>query len=90
VIASDPLVYAKQNIIQLAAGLDEDLRGPVLALKEDLLSGLKLLDGVVYGNVFVGVDRQILGTKIDYGTPRVYLQDSKDALDTIIEIAGSL
>jgi hypothetical protein len=90
VIASEPLVYARQNVLQLVSGLDEDLRAPVLALKEDLLSGLKLLDGVVYGNVFVSPDREILGTKIDYDTPRLYLQDSKDALDSMIGIAGSL
>lgn len=87
VIASGALVSMKKTIGETAKLLPDDLRGPYVGFGEDLLTALKLLDGAVYGNVFIGEDRQILGTKIDYDTPRVYLQDAKDALDAMIEIA---
>lgn len=65
------------------------MRAAVAGTSEDLQTALKLLDGAVYGNVFIGEDRQILGTKIDYDTPRIYLADAKAALDTLVELGES-
>lgn len=38
--------------------------------------------------VFVDESRQVLGLKIDYNTPKMYLLDTKTALDQIIELAA--
>lgn len=78
----------KKTSAALAQELPEDLRPVAIGVGEDLLTALKLLDGAVYGNVFIGEDRQILGTRVDYDTPRVYLADAKAALDTLASLAG--
>lgn len=79
----------KRYANELAKDLPQDLQAAVLGTSEELQTALKLLDGAVYGNVFIGEDRQILGTKIDYDTPRIYLADAKTALDTLIELGES-
>lgn len=88
-MATDPVVHAKDFVRDLAAQVDDDRRVPALGMREDLMSALKLLDGAVYSNVFIGEDREILGTKVDFNTPRIYLQDAKSVLDDLIELASS-
>lgn len=39
-------------------------------MRQDVLDHIQFLDSFSYNNVFVGEERQILGTKIDYDTPR--------------------
>lgn len=64
-----------------------DTRGAWVGLREDALSAAKLLDAAVYSNVFVGEDRRILGTKVDFDTPRSYLAELKDAFDELVGLA---
>jgi hypothetical protein len=92
VLAAAPLATVRKTAGAAANGLPEDLRAPFLGAAEDLATALRLLDGVVYGNVFIGEDRQILGTKVDFDTPRIYLADAKEALEFMAEIidAGGL
>lgn len=68
---------------------DPELRATFVGLREDFLSSARLLDTAVYSNIFVGEDRQVLGTKVDYDTPRAYLAELKEALDALIEGAQS-
>lgn len=89
VLATRPVVGAKDACNQLLQGSSQDLTGPIVGLREDLVSAIRLLDTSVYSNVFVGEDRQILGTKVDYDVPRIYLADVKEALDSLIDIASS-
>lgn len=42
-----------------------------LGMRQDVLDHLQYLDSFSYNNVFVGEERQILGTKIDFETPRM-------------------
>lgn len=89
VLATRPVVGAKDACNGLLAGAPQDLAGAIVGLREDLLSAIRLLDTSVYANVFVGEDRQILGTKVDFDVPRTYLGDVKETLDALIEIARS-
>ncbi|GAB0492296.1 hypothetical protein MMPV_003558 [Pyropia vietnamensis] len=69
------------------ASAPDDVGGAAgLGLREDLLTALKLLDGAVYGNVFVDDSRIALGVKVDYDTPRLYLADALEALDGLLEL----
>lgn len=90
VLAAEPLHSLRKAATAAAPGLPEDLREPFLGAAEDMLTALRLLDGVVYGNVFIGEDRQILGTKVDLDTPRVYLADAKEALEMMADIVDSM
>lgn len=36
--------------------------------------------------MFVGEDRQILGTKIDYDTPKEELAKTKEAMDKLLQL----
>lgn len=88
-LARPPIAQSRDVCGALAkkfAATDPDLRAAVVGLREDILSATRLLDTAVYANVFVGEDRQILGTKVDYDTPRVYLAQLKEALDALVEI----
>lgn len=89
VLATRPVVAVKDACNQLLEASSEDLTGPIVGLREDLVSAVRLLDTSVYANVFIGEDRQILGTKVDYDVPRIYLADLKEALDSLIDIASS-
>lgn len=40
-------------------------------MRQDVLDHVQYLDTFSYNNVFIGEDRQILGTRIDYDTPRM-------------------
>lgn len=86
-LSRDPVSSTRQACNDLLVGASLDLRGAVVGLREDAISAIRLLDTSVYANVFVGEDRQILGTKVDYEVPRTYLADLKDALDALIDIA---
>lgn len=83
------MVGAREACNALLDVKGEELRGPVVGLREDLVSAIRLLDTSVYSNVFVGEDREILGTKVDFDVPRIYLADVKEALDALIEIASA-
>lgn len=89
VLASRPVVGVKDVCNQLRDASSQDARGAIIGLREDLQSAIRLLDTSVYANVFIGEDREILGTKVDYDVPKVYLGDVKDALDSLIDIASS-
>lgn len=89
VLATRPVLGAKDACNQLLGASSQDLTGAIVGLREDLVSAIRLLDTSVYSNVFVGEDRQILGTKVDYDVPRTYLADVKEALDSLIDIASS-
>lgn len=86
VLAKEPVVGVGRLLRRVVEGANEDVGGAVVGLREELLSALKLLDTAVYANVFVGEERQLLGTKIDFDTPRLYLRDVKEALDSILEV----
>lgn len=86
-LAKDPVNRTKEACNNLVASASNEARGAIVGLREDLMSGIQLLDTSVYSNVFVGEDREILGTKVDYDVPRLYLTDVKEALDGLIEIA---
>lgn len=88
-LAREPVVGAREACNALLDVKGEELRGPVVGLREDLVSAIRLLDTSVYSNVFVGEDREILGTKVDFDVPRIYLADVKEALDALIEIASA-
>lgn len=88
VLATAPVVRARDTCNALQGAVSGDEKPVVVALREDLLSGIRLLDTAVYANVFIGEDRQILGTKVDYDVPRLYLADVKEALDALAEIAA--
>lgn len=61
-----------QNVIaELARQSDEDDSALLLGLRQDVLDHVQYLDSFSYNNVFVGEERQILGTKIDFDTPRM-------------------
>lgn len=89
VLASRPVVGVKDVCNQLLNASSQDAGGAIVGLREDLQSAIRLLDTSVYANVFIGEDRQILGTKVDYDVPKIYLGDVKDALDSLIDIASS-
>lgn len=62
----------EQNLIaELARQSDEDESALLLGLRQDVLDHVQFLDSFSYNNVFVGEERQILGTKIDFATPRL-------------------
>lgn len=88
-LAKQPVVSARDACNALMTSADDDLRGAVVGLREDLVSAIKLLDTSVYSNVFVGEDREILGVEVDFDVPRIYLTDLKDTLDALIEIASA-
>lgn len=79
---------AHDRIRRTAASSPSEVRGAWVGLREEALSAAKLLDAAVYSNVFIGEDRKILGTPIDYDTPRIYLQQLKDAFDELIVLSG--
>lgn len=89
VLAKQPVVSARDACNALLTGANDDLRGAVAGLREDLESAIRLLDTSVYSNVFVGEDREILGVRVDFDVPRIYLADLKDTLDALIEIAST-
>lgn len=89
VLAREPVSRTKEACNTLIGESDSSMRGAIVGLREDALSDIRLLDTAVYSNVFVGEDRQILGTKVDYDVPRIYLKELKDALDELIGIASS-
>lgn len=63
---------AQQNIIaELARQADEDDSPLLLGMRQDVLDHVQYLDSFSYNNVFIGEERQILGTKIDFDTPRM-------------------
>lgn len=66
-------MYAnKQNVVaELAKQADDDESALLLGLRQDVLDHVQYLDSFSYNNVFVGEERQILGTKIDFDTPRM-------------------
>lgn len=90
ILATYPVVTTKASVKNLARVLPDDIRGAVLGMNQDLLSALKFLDTAVYSNVFVGEEREILGTKIDFDTPRAYLADAKAVLDELIDLVESI
>ena len=90
VLAKEPVNRTKQACNELLTRSDSSMKGAIVGLREDALSGIRLLDTAVYSNVFVGEDRQILGTKVDYDVPRVYLKELKAALDELIEVASQV
>lgn len=90
VLSKDPVNKTKDACNTLIKDSNMDTRGALVGLKEDALSSIQLLDTSVYSNVFIGEDRQILGTKIDYDVPRSYLAELKDALDALIDVASSI
>lgn len=62
----------KQNVVvELAKQADDDESALLLGLRQDVLDHVQYLDSFSYNNVFVGEERQILGTKIDFDTPRM-------------------
>lgn len=89
ILSKDPVSKTKDACNILIKGSSLETRGVLVGLKEDALSSIQLLDTSVYSNVFVGEDRQILGTKVDYDVPRSYLTDLKNALDALIDMASS-
>lgn len=61
----------RQNVIaELARQSDEDDSAYLMAMRQEVLDHLQYLDSFSYNNVFVGEERRVLGTKIDYDTPR--------------------
>ncbi|CAM9740519.1 unnamed protein product [Discosporangium mesarthrocarpum] len=71
VIKTAPLANLKGVILELSRqpSLEEDA-GAILGMREDFLGHLQFLDTFAYNNVFIGEDRQILGTKVDFDVPR--------------------
>lgn len=62
----------EQNVIaELARQSDDDESALLLGLRQDVLDHVQYLDSFSYNNVFVGEERRILGTKIDFDTPRM-------------------
>lgn len=62
----------EQNVIaELARQTDDDESALLLGLRQDVLDHVQYLDSFSYNNVFVGEERQILGTKVDFDTPRM-------------------
>lgn len=51
--------------------MDEDESAILMGMRQDVLDHVQYLDSFSYNNVFVGEDRQILGTKKDFDTPRM-------------------
>lgn len=58
-------------VAELAKQAEDDDSALLLGLRQDLLDHVQYLDSFSYNNVFVGEERQILGTKIDFDTPRM-------------------
>lgn len=86
-LAAAPVVHARAVCDELLRSVSTDVGAVVIGLREDLLSAIRLLDTSVYSNVFVGEDRQVLGTKVDFEVPRIYLGDVKMTLDELIGLA---
>lgn len=58
-------------IAELARQSNDDESALLLGLRQDVLDHVQYLDSFSYNNVFVGEERRILGTKIDFDTPRM-------------------
>ncbi len=86
-LASPTLRQGQDAVKQLSSVASADMRGAWIGLREDVLSASRLLDTAVYSNVFVGEDRKVLGTAVDYDTPRLYLVQLKEAYDQLAELA---
>lgn len=86
-LASPTLRDGQDAVKRLSSTASADMRGAWVGLREDALSASRLLDTAVYSNVFVGEDRKVLGTSIDYDTPRIYLGQLKEVYDQLAELA---
>lgn len=86
-LVSPPMRDAQDAVRRGVAGALPDVRGAWVGLREDSLSAAKLLDAAVYTNVFIGEDRKVLGTPVDYDTPRIYLQQLKEAYDELVALS---
>lgn len=86
-LASAPLRDAMDAVKGMTTSAPGDTRGVWVGLREDVLSNSKLLDAAVYSNVFVDESREILGTKVDYDTPRLYLRQLKETYDELVVLA---
>ncbi|CAM9631312.1 unnamed protein product [Ectocarpus sp. 8 AP-2014] len=86
IIKTSPLADVKNVIAELARQSDEDDSALLLGLRQDVLDHVQYLDSFSYNNVFVGEERQILGTKIDFDTPRMELRQAREAFDIIMEV----
>eukprot|EP00904_Undaria_pinnatifida_P006890 jgi/Undpi1/3330/HiC_scaffold_15.g06703.m1 len=84
-IKTAPLAEIKNVIAELAkqSGDDEAL---LLGMRQDVLDHVQYLDSFSYNNVFIGEERRILGTKIDFDTPRLELRQCREAFDIILEV----
>lgn len=67
-------------IAELARQSDDDESALLLGLRQEVLDHVQYLDSFSYNNVFVGEERQILGTKIDFDTPRMGMMGVKVVL----------
>ncbi|CAM9286526.1 unnamed protein product [Ectocarpus fasciculatus] len=86
IIKTSPLADVKNVIAELARQSDEDDSALLLGLRQDVLDHVQYLDSFSYNNVFVGEERRILGTKIDFDTPRMELRQAREAFDIIMEV----
>eukprot|EP00752_Nemacystus_decipiens_P008766 g7822.t3 len=86
IIKTSPLSDVKNVIAELARQSDDDESALLLGLRQDVLDHVQYLDSFSYNNVFVGEERQILGTKIDFDTPRMELRQAREAFDIIMEV----
>ncbi|CAM9943984.1 unnamed protein product, partial [Hapterophycus canaliculatus] len=86
IIKTSPLADIKNVIAELARQTDEDESALLLGLRQDVLDHVQYLDSFSYNNVFVGEERRILGTKVDFDTPRMELRQAREAFDIIVEV----
>ncbi|CAM9744762.1 unnamed protein product [Scytosiphon promiscuus] len=86
IIKTSPLADIKNVIAELARQTDDDESALLLGLRQDVLDHVQYLDSFSYNNVFVGEERRILGTKVDFDTPRMELRQAREAFDIIIEV----
>eukprot|EP00903_Cladosiphon_okamuranus_P006297 g6175.t1 len=89
IIKTSPLSDVKNALAELARQSDDDESALLLGLRQDVLDHVQYLDSFSYNNVFVGEERQILGTKIDFDTPRMELRQAREAFDIIMEVLPS-
>lgn len=80
VLRSGPILDAQDAVKALAASSSEELQFAWYGFREEMIGASKRLDFAVYSNGYSG-------DSVDYETPKLYLQQLKDAYDGLVELS---
>mmetsp|Transcript_27577 Transcript_27577/g.47608 ORF Transcript_27577/g.47608 Transcript_27577/m.47608 type:complete len:233 (-) Transcript_27577:136-834(-) len=87
ILGKAPFPTLKKELQAAASQIsDPDAEGDAEDVLYELLDDIGFLDDFCYTNVFIGEERQVLGTKIDYETPLLYWRQSVEKLEAFLAL----